>query len=102
MMAAASLAAVDNRPGHAETTGQLACHAQKLLVRPQAHVLPLDVLESREESLLIVVGQGLVGHRKQAVVLLLDMFPREADVAVGMRDEFTANGSARLEETVLW
>jgi hypothetical protein len=67
MVAAAAPTIVDNCPGHAEATGQLACHAQKLLVRPQAHVFLLDVLKSRQKPLLIVVCQGLIGHRKQAV-----------------------------------
>ncbi len=43
--------------------------------------------KGRQQRLLIVLGQGLVGHREQAVVLLLDVFPQQAHVTLGMIDE---------------
>ena len=58
-------------------------------MRAEAHVFVLDVLESLQEPLLIVLGQGLIGHREQAVVLLFDVFPQQADVALGIVDELS-------------
>ena len=60
---------------------------QVFLVRAQPHVFVLDMLECRQEPLLLVLGQGLVGHRKQAVVLLLDVLAEETDVTPSVCDE---------------
>jgi hypothetical protein len=60
MVANAALGAVDNRPGHAEATSQLVSHAQVLLVRAQTQVFLLDVLESLQEFLLVLLVQGLL------------------------------------------
>ena len=84
MVATAGPVAVVTRPCHAEAVRQFVSHVQELLVRAQAHVLVLDVLESCQEPLLIVLGQGLVGHREQAMVLLLDVFAQKADVTLGV------------------
>src|SRR5208337_4696583 len=89
MVTTAASAAVFNRPCHAEAIRQFFSHGQELLVRAKAHVLVLDVLESIQELLLIVLGQGLVGHREQAMVLLLDVFAQKADITSGMTHELT-------------
>ena len=83
-MTNAGPAANANRPRHAEAIRQFVSQVQELLVRAEAHVFVLDVLESRQQPLLIVLGQGLVGHREQAMVFLFDVFPQQADVTSGM------------------
>ena len=86
-VATTAQAVVAARPRHAEASRQIVCQGQILLVSAKAQVFMLDVLERLEELLLIVLREGLVGHREEAVVFLLDMFAEEADVTLGVRDE---------------
>ena len=63
-VAATARGTAANRPCNTQAIRQLLSYGQELLVSTEAHVFVFDVLKSIQELLLIILGQGLVGHRE--------------------------------------
>ena len=83
-MATATVACGAHRPSNAEPLSQLVGYRQEFLVRANPHMLVFHLMKCLQQTVLVLLGKRLVGHRKQAMVLLLDVLPQQADLGMGV------------------
>ena len=63
------------------------CELQVVIVSASSRRRFVDILEVAQQTLLVEFSEDMIGQRKQAVILLLNVIPEQVDVGLRVTAE---------------